>query len=97
MKPSKRRDSLTNLLQSFGIRSELYERGAAHESMVAIAFIELSLESVTLASAIQQFEPKCRCIFLDHGMSPSDLAIIRKAVNDSRFLRLPVTVHISSA
>ena len=92
MDPSKRRDSLNNLLQAFGIAAEIVLEGAPQAGPSSFAIVESSAKWISMAREIQQNAPTCRCIILTSDASRVTPADVRDQVKDPILLILPFTV-----
>jgi hypothetical protein len=92
MDPSKRQDSLTNLLQAFGITAEIVVEGAPRTAASSIAIVESSSKWISMAKEIQQSTSTCRCIILRTAASDMTPANVQDQIDDPVFFILPFTV-----
>jgi hypothetical protein len=87
----KRHASISNLLQSFNIRSVVTERDISTSLRPSLALIAYSPRNLTMAVKMQREMPECKLIFLLNYRENRRAIIQRQIVNPS-FLMLPVTV-----
>jgi hypothetical protein len=92
MDPSKRQDSLNNLLQAFGIAPEIVQEGAPRAAPSSFAIVESSTKWISVAREFQQNAPTCRCIILTSDASGVTPADVRDQIKDPILLILPFTV-----
>lgn len=90
MDPSKRRTSILNLLDAFGIRTE---DNISNIPSKAFAIVDSSPNNVEMAQSIQRTAPNCPHIFLTSNRSLLAPAEIRNQFSHPTFLILPVTVE----
>jgi hypothetical protein len=93
MSGGKKRAALQNLLQAFGIRSEVVDDEIDRVGPNYFAIVESSSKGITLACEIQQLAPKCRCIFLTSTISVLTPAAIETRISEPLFIVQPVTVR----
>jgi hypothetical protein len=89
---SKRRASIVNLLDAFGICPEFVD---SHDSIVSppsFAIVDTSAKRIELAQSIQQQTPHCRCIVLTSLKASLDRTEVQKQIKNPIFMILPVTV-----
>jgi hypothetical protein len=89
---SKRRASIVNLLDAFGICTEFVDNHDSIVSPVSFAIVDSSEKRIELARSIQQRNPNCRCIVLTTLKAPFDRAEMQKQIKHPIFMILPVTV-----
>jgi len=92
MSGGKKRAALQNLLQAFGIRSEIVNARVTSVSPNSFAVVESSSKGITLACEIQQVAPNCRCIILESTQSVLTPAAIESRIRSPLFIVQPVTV-----
>jgi hypothetical protein len=92
MESGKRKTSLQNLLQAFGIRSEIIEDDVKRVTPLSFAIAASSSRGIALAYEIQQLAPKCPCVFLINTKSALTPAAIEARIRNPLFIIQPVTV-----